>query len=324
MIWHPLVLAIVLLDFLSTFLIVLSLNVLFPTLLHWEPGQSSKRQLKLEPRLESALLQNLFGGGIYAFSAILMFAGIALVFPSAIPGAMCGTGVMESLGPSGMRMVILRVLGLTLYFVFYKLHRISMRSPRGEHQQTMVRCLLIILPVIALGFWETAAGFSGMNTSQPVDCCAAVLDLVHGQSAVHLAALPQWLTQWASLPLALILVTMIFLRRDKGIILVVLTLVWSVSAYALLLNHLLPYHYGVLEHHCPWCSLKPEYYFAGFALFPLLLWLNWEALGQFIEHRLHPGNSRVNWMIPSGMILFYGIAGGPAVWWYISSGTLIH
>ncbi|MGD8653631.1 MAG: hypothetical protein PVH01_16230, partial [Desulfobacterales bacterium] len=103
MLFHPLPLTILITDFIGG-LLALAVGIkAFQIVVYWNPAEFNRKQLTLEIHAEAV---NLFGQwilGLLFFSTVLFMVGITNILPSVVPGAMCGTGVMQALGESGNR-----------------------------------------------------------------------------------------------------------------------------------------------------------------------------------------------------------------------------
>ena len=286
MIWHPLSVSIILLDLVTFAILLISTPALFRFLLLWQSGDPAENNLNLENRFKRAAFQNSLGFRISFFSTFLFFMGVSSIFPSQIPGAMCGTGVMQALGTGGYRILVLRIGVLALFALFSHFRRFSLKTATDPFKKTSARILLLLLPAMFLLLWETIKGLTHMNTVQPVSCCSAMLN--------HLNSTPvsrsfmwdswlDWLSRWGALVLCLVLIALQVFQKKRKWIQIPLALLWSLSSYPFLTKHVLPYQYGVPEHHCIWCAFKLQYFCLGYLLLGAVIMVNWLAIRSVID-----------------------------------------
>ena len=238
-------------------------------------------------RAESAALDARFGLWVLSLSSLLMVVGIATVLAPMIPGAMCGTGVLQAMQGNGGRALAFRLLGLGILFAWQALDRLDRRQPDAPLAVTCARTLLLALPLLLLGAVDTARSFLALNASGTVDCCATVYDRFGSfADAVYTAGLPDagWLGLAGALGLVLAALAAAVLRQGAGPTraatgwVAALALTWSPAAAVALVNVLAAYHYEVLQHHCPWCLFLPEHRLVGFLLFGLLAAVGFEGV----------------------------------------------
>ena len=286
MIWHPLLLAIVGVDVMSGLLLLSTGVSAFQIALRWNPVSTDRTQIALEGRAESASIRGRWMLTLLLFSGLLVVVGISNVFHGVIPGAMCGTGVLQALGDSGRRMLLYRgflVIALLFWFELDKLNRTDRCYPLTAFN---ARVFLAAAPLAALPLVESARAFAAVNVHQPVDCCAVVYDqfrnLTEARSAAGISN-KFWLSAFVFLTtlLAGLAIGVRFSSTKRPRLragLTLTTLAWLPVAAVALVCILAPYHYGVLHHHCPWCLFLPEYNFVGYPLFGTLAFVAVEGI----------------------------------------------
>ncbi|MEO1336050.1 MAG: hypothetical protein AAFV29_10420, partial [Myxococcota bacterium] len=93
---HPLLVAIVVIDLCAAGLLFAAALRSEPVIRGWAPGDASARQIDLERRLEAASLLGRTGTITFVVSSIALLLALTAVLPEIVPGAMCGTGVVEA------------------------------------------------------------------------------------------------------------------------------------------------------------------------------------------------------------------------------------
>ena len=96
MIWHPLLIAVVVGDVLGLLLWLGAAGTAFQIAVKWAPQSAHREQIQLERRTETARLSAKFSLAVFILSSILLIIGITNVLPAIVPGAMCGTGVLQA------------------------------------------------------------------------------------------------------------------------------------------------------------------------------------------------------------------------------------
>jgi hypothetical protein len=286
MIWHPLLLAIVSVDVMSGLLLLSTAMSAFQIALRWNPISTDRTQIALEGRAESASIRGRWLLTLLLFSCFLMIVGISNVFHGVIPGAMCGTGVLQALGDGGRRMLLYRVFLIIAILFWFELDKLN-RIDRGYPLTALnARVFFAATPLAALALVESARAFVAVNVHQPVDCCAVVYDQFKSLTAARSAAGisdKSWLIAFTFLSILLTGLTIVVrfsstARPWRRVGLTLTTLLWLPVASVTLVNILAAYHYGVLHHHCPWCLFLAEYNFVGYPLFGALAVVTVEGL----------------------------------------------
>jgi hypothetical protein len=279
MIQHPLAVIVLAADAIGTAAVLSAAGTGMSVLAGWRPQSADSSQLRLEARAESASMRTRFGLWALSLSSLLLVVGITGVLPQTVPGAMCGTGVLQAMDGHGGRALAFRLLGLGTLFVWRVLDRLDRGHPEAPLAVPLARTLLLSIPFLLLAWIDTVGAFRALNTSGAVDCCAAVYDRFGSlEEAVHTAGLPDaaWLGLAAFLGLGLATAAAAALRRKDGpgpaitAWVAALAVLWSPAAVVALVRVLAAYHYEVLQHHCPWCLFLPEHRCVGFLLFGLM------------------------------------------------------
>ena len=355
MIWHPLLLAVLLLDVLGLLFAMRAMPSSVRCLLGWQPETSSRRQIALEAASESASLAMRYALFFFGLASLLLLLAISYVLPRLVPGAMCGTGVMTAMHGLGGRALALRVLALIVFWGYASYDGLNRASPRSLLTLTLARWQLLTLPFLTLAVFDTARAILALDPEQPVSCCQAVYDQYGSLAeASHTAGLSAsawlWLDASASAALgALVMLGLWRLRRSvsssasrsassngKLSVLVLLTTVlWLPVAAITLVRVLAAYHYQVLSHHCPWCLFLPEHGAVGYLLYAALLASLLEATalviaarcpteaGELQEAARRRQRRALLWIL-LGLLVFVSLSAGPAILWRLEHGVWMH
>jgi len=258
----------------------------------WAPRSAARHQIALEIQTETAALKTRWALGILCFSTLLWILGITLVLPGVVPGAMCGTGVMQATGGRGTQALLMRLAGCAALYCWLILDRFNRLRPDAPLTVLSSRVLLAVFPLVLVAFLETARSIRLLDTLQPVDCCAVVYDQVRG---VGTAAGMPWgdIAGVMVLPfavtgslLAAAALSARFLsggaQRTASAVQALAALVWIPMAVFVTIRVFAAYHFQVLHHHCPWCLFLPEHRLVGFPIFAALAVVALEAAASVI------------------------------------------
>ena len=291
MIWHPLQLTALAALFIGLLLLTAAAVKAFRIVIGWNPASADRAQISLEIEAEAAVVMARWALWITLFSIVLMILGITNVFPALIPGAMCGTGVMQAMSPAGTGFLILNFILLGILLFWNTLEKLGRRRPDYPLARLGARLLLLALPVAALAFVQSVSAAFEVDTHRPVDCCAIVYDqyrtLSEAQSVSGLSD-GFWLTAWGSLSVLLLFLGLLVRRSATALtlkwngLLAVTAAIWVPVAAITLTDILSAYHYGVLQHRCPWCLFLLQHRAVGFPLFGALAVIGFESLTAFL------------------------------------------
>jgi hypothetical protein len=272
---HPLLFGALFMDAIGLLLVLAAARTALAVALGWSPETGTARQLALEGRTETAAVCCRMALVIGVLTTILLAAATAEVLPGLVPGAMCGTGVLQAMDRSGPQALILRLLLLMGMGGWLALDRINRRHPLGPMTDLLFRWWLVVTPLAVLAFGITAAAIWHLDPHTPVSCCTAVYDAALAAPEYHEPLISDaWLIWgWAATSLALVGIGFQAGVRPAGrrprhtASLVVLIPIWAVAALAVTSRVLAAYYYQVLYHHCLWCLFLPEHHRIGWLVF---------------------------------------------------------
>jgi hypothetical protein len=341
MTWHPLALSIWLLDFLSWLVFISAAWRLIAVLTLWQPGSWEHTQLMNEARLETAALMGRWLVILQSISLVLYVIGVSICWPDYVPGAMCGTGVLQAMGPSGRQTLILRLATVLLLFIWRFIQ--DLEDSRAEHLPTTLAARLLLLagPLLLVCALTFARALSAVQPDQPVSCCTLLFERMATRTPA-LISFSLTAAQWNSLTTAggLVVAGWGFFQwhRPLGASLwqnaigCGLTCSWVVVAAAALKYNVAPYVYGALWHPCLWCMFLPVHGGLGFVFFGLLcliLVANTCMLAGGVATIRMPALhcaarsavARTGWVTFAASLVFLVLMAAPAVVWRVRSGT---
>jgi hypothetical protein len=278
---------------------------------------------------------------LFLLGSGLLVLAVASVLPGLVPGAMCGTGVLQAAGPLGSRALGLRGVALAALFGWSLLDRLDRGHPMSPLASAAARALLLAAPVVLLAVVDSERAFLTLDGQEPVDCCAVVYDAVRSGEASTFRPTVSW-TTWMNVSAAPLLVTALALAlrrpgrqgwwsRLNPWLLAACSLVWLPLAALALVRELAAYHYGVLAHDCPFCLFVVRHRCVGSPLFGALLLVALEGMAAAIAARVGARfmvvqeaaadrARQAGMRVAVGTALFLALALWPAVVWRLHHG----
>jgi len=337
MLIHPLTLALSAADLAAVVLLALAAWHAAAVAAGWRPGAADAAQLRLERRAEASAVLARWGAALVLLAGLMLVLAVAGALPAVVPGAMCGTGVVQATGGAAGKALALRLLALLLLALWRAGDRLDHTAARSPLAQDTARLLLLAAPVAAVAALATGRALASLDVHTPVDCCAAVFDTaVSTREATTTWGLSDaallWLAGAGAVLLAAAAVGARRGRRAAAVAGALLALVWTPLAATALVRVLAAYHYGVLHHHCPWCLLLARHRLVGYPLFGSLLVVLLEAVAAALV--LHWGRREG---VPSGaaaalaragagrlllaLLVFALLCAAPPLWWRWTHGV---
>lgn len=340
MIAHPLILCALVLDVCALAAIAATAAGAFRIALHWAPAAAGPMQLSLEAAAESVSIMGRLGVTLFAAAAGLLLVALTLVMPGLVPGAMCGTGVLQACHPAGRHAVMYRLAAFALLYLWSAADAVNSRHPMAPAAPVVARLMLFALPLAALAWASAWSTISLMDTHQPVDCCMVVYDQFSGpKDTTVTAGLPN--TFWAgAFAVTTVMTAMAGLAaarwtgRTVAVVSSACVLLWAPSALVVMTQVLGPYVYGVLHHHCPWCLFTASGTWLGFplliaagvavlesAVMPTMAWLaaGHSSVGGPAGIRMAAAGRHA----AAAVLFFAAVSTAPALWWYWRFGVWI-
>lgn len=338
MIWHPLTWAFWSAAF--TGLLIYALAVFRSTnvFLDWHPDRSDSRQLRRERDAEIAALLARGALACLAAAALLGLVGIALAWHRVVPGAMCGTGVLQAMGSYGLRAMIFWGLALLILYAWWVLDRLDRCHPLGGLTWQAARLWLTAAPFLLAAVLYSWQALMRIESTPPVSCCAAVYDRVLEETTTaavtgRLLAASFWGHLAGSVGL-LILAARRIQRPERGsaILPTAIMTLWVPAALICIKHFWSVYYYQVLSHPCPWCLFLSDYYGAGFLIFGCMAAALLSSVSLWVAGHVHrrypplskPAIQRIRqsaWQLLAAILLFTVLTAGPALLWRLHTGV---
>jgi hypothetical protein len=298
MMLHPFILAVIVLDLVSLFFLCRAAGTAIRTEAGWSPGSSTRRQIRLETAYETGAISARAVLVLMAVSTSALVFGVTNVLPEMVPGAMCGTGVIQATGGQGGRAFLFRFVALALLYLWSRLESLNRVSPDFPMARLNSRLLLLASPFVFLALLDTFNGFGSLDVHKPVDCCTVVYDRLSAGGETRNGALVNddvLAPLFAVFTFLLVLFGVAALKGGPkqfgrfSAASAVISLAWAPIAGTTLVRVFAVYYYEVLHHYCPWCLFLPEHKFAGF---PLFLLLGAAFIQPVVAYALHRASGR--------------------------------
>lgn len=338
MIWHPLVWAFWVAAATGGLLYASGSVRSVGVVLNWTPAQADVEQLRRERHAETAVLMGHWALGCLTAAAMLGLVGIAVVWHRMVPGAMCGTGVLQAMGTDGSRAMIFWGITLIILYVWRSHDRLERCNPEGRLTQAGARLMISAAPFFVLAVFFSWQALMRIENVPPVSCCAAVYDQVlndpPGSAAMkRFAAISLWGSLAGSAALLVLAgLNIRFPDRRSGALGCLIAFLWAIGATVSIKQIWSSYYYQVLSHPCPWCLFLPDYYGAGFFIFGCMAVVVLESVVLWLVDRTRgrhpaladPAGKRIRrsaWRIAMALVGFTILTVGPAIAWRLRTGV---
>lgn len=341
MTWHPLTLTVWLLLALSWLIYLPLAGRVIAVLPRWRPGEGDADQLRNERRMEAVDFYGRWVLALQAAAAVLLVAGISNVWPAYVPGAMCGTGVLQAMGITGKQSLIYSIGVVGVLYGWRVLQRLEAFHSRGMLTVRNARFFLLAAPLMVLQGIAWADAVASAGGSPPVNCCAVVYARAGGEVSGAIAGTDNGL--WWTL---ICLIGALALagwggwqwRRSRTASRWVIAVVaagtcgWLWTSLVALKTGVAPHIYQVLAHPCPWCLFLPEHGAVGYVYFGLLAWIAANSMTVGVVGMTATPVSelaaavarlcrRAGFRLMTGAVVFAAAVVWPVVWWRLRFGA---
>ncbi|MBU0484447.1 MAG: hypothetical protein KKB30_08035 [Proteobacteria bacterium] len=241
---------------------------------YWNPASDSNRQIRLENEiwLTSTLVE--YGLG-FQIITLVIFILAADHYCQMIVGAMCATGALLA-NSYGMPALFVKIGGVFFYGFWIVLHKLDISSESYPLVRIKYIYLLLLIPLLLTDIILQTMYIAGLKPDIITSCCAVVFSVAEGDGRNMLGSIPQ------SISLILFYFTMVvltglgffLLRKWHWLTAFLSGFVWLWFlglAVVVTTSVISSYVYAMPFHHCPFCILKPEYYYIGFGIYGTLI-----------------------------------------------------
>jgi len=237
---------------------------------HWDIGSGSERQLAFERRtyLFSTLLGFVM---VVQLGALLLFVFNADRLSVMFVGAMCAVGTLN-VNPWGFPALLAQIGVFFLASTWLAINHIDTQARDYPLVRIKYALLLGLLPALAASFALEWQYFVNLKANVITSCCGSMFSGEAKSLASEASGLePRLAMELFYGALAAALGTAAWCRQRPGRAAGAALAATSAAAFAAALAGVISfvslYIYEHPHHHCPFCILKPEYDYRGYALY---------------------------------------------------------
>ncbi len=252
---------------------------------HWDLESGSARQLQLERQ------SSLVSTGVALLltvqsAALLLFVFNADRMASQFVGAMCAVGTLQVDG-FGFPALLAQVATFFGSSVWLTMNVVDGQCRDHPLTRAKSALLLALIPVLLLAFGLELAYFLGLEANVITSCCGSLFSSQAPGAGGELAAWPPGQAMTATFLVlggAAVVAARVARRGQGGLALGIAGILAFAVALAGVVAFVSLYVYEDPHHHCPFCLLKPEYGYRGYAFYVPLLAATSAALAAAALH----------------------------------------
>jgi len=270
MIFQPAIIALLLAGGISLFMLLAASPFAVQVIRHWDIASGSERQLKLER------LTYLFSTLVAFVCLVQILAALLFVFNAdkmsvMFVGAMCAVGALN-VNAFGFPALYAQLALFFLAVLWLALNHVDSRARDYPLVRLKYGLLLAAIPLFALSLWLQLSYFLGLKADVITSCCGSMFSEQAETLASEVTALearPAMIVFYGTLAATMALSAWHWLGRGNvsGYLTGLASLAGFVAANSGILAFVSLYIYEHPHHHCPFCILKPEYDYQGYALY---------------------------------------------------------
>ena len=268
MLFHPATMALNLASLADLAALLLAAGFGLRILRHWDIASGSERQLRLER--QTYLVSTLLGVVLAAeLVSLFLFVHTADRLSAMFVGAMCAVGTLNA-SVYGFPALGLKIACFFAAAVWLIMSAVDNRGWDYPMIRAKYAALLSLLPLFAATAAVQAAFFADLKADVLVSCCSKLFTAGGSGVSADMAALPP-LETLGALGTALAVTAAVAwpARRSPAWAVVYAAACAALFAVAVaaVVSAVSPYVYEHPHHHCPFCLLKAEYGYIGYALY---------------------------------------------------------
>ncbi len=273
MIFQPAILALLAASALGLLMLLLCMPFAWEVMRHWDIRSGSERQLQLERRtyLFSTLVTFVMALQI---GALLLFIFNADRMAVMFVGAMCAVGTLQA-NDWGFPALGAQIGMFFLAATWLQINQVDNQARNYPLVRVKYALLALLAPAMAAVLALQWQYFANLNADVITSCCGSLFSGENKSLSGDIAALaprPAMALFYGSLAVT-IASTVYFVHSGRGAWLAATaTAVNFAAGLTGIVSFVSLYVYEHPHHHCPFCLLKDEFHFLGYALYgPLFL-----------------------------------------------------
>ncbi|MDP2793971.1 MAG: hypothetical protein Q8O25_07850 [Sulfurisoma sp.] len=268
MIFQPAIIALLLSSAICVLALALIAPFAFEVIRRWDIKSGSERQLQLERRtyLFSMLLAFVL---VAQLASVLLFVFNAEKMSGMFVGAMCAVGTLN-VNPYGFPALNAKIALFFLAAMWLAINHVDSRARDYPLVRIKYALLLLLAPLLAVAAWTEAQFFVNLQADVITSCCGSLFSegsktLVAEASALE--PVPAMLLFYGAMGLAIGMSSFHWAYGRGGYGVAVAAALGFAAGISGILSFISLYIYEHPHHHCPFCVLKPEYGYQGYALY---------------------------------------------------------
>ncbi|NWG31469.1 MAG: hypothetical protein HXY29_08240 [Rhodocyclaceae bacterium] len=270
MIFQPAIIALLLAAGLSLAMLLIASPFALQVIRHWDITSGSERQLRLE-RLTYLFSTLVAFVCVMQIAAALLFVFNADKLSVMFVGAMCAVGALN-VNDYGFPALYAQLGLFFLATTWLAINHADAHARDYPLVRLKYALLLAALPLFALSLWLQLRYFLGLKADVITSCCGSMFSEGSPNLASEVTALeakPAMLIFYGTLLAAMAVSLWHRQRRDdvSGYATGLAAAAAFVASISGILAFVSLYVYEHPHHHCPFCLLKPEYDYQGYALY---------------------------------------------------------
>lgn len=273
MLFHPSVIALQLSAFLSGAALLTAGIFSISLLRHWNLASGDARQISLERRtyLVAAVVKLVL---LFEAGSLLLFVFNADKMARLFVGAMCAVGTLN-VNEFGFPALILKIAVFFMAAAWLMMEHVDSQGYDYPLIRVKYAALLLLAPVALISAAVQLLYFLGLKADVLTSCCSTLFGGSTVVTSNSMAFAPEaWSLAGLTFALAVTgIVGIAHLKRGRaGMAYALSSLAVLAAALQAIVSAVSIYVYEQPHHHCPFCMLKPEYGYVGYALYaPLFL-----------------------------------------------------
>ncbi|HYG91264.1 MAG TPA: hypothetical protein VD978_33975 [Azospirillum sp.] len=268
MLFHPATMALNLASLANVAALVLAATFGVRILRHWNIASGSEGQLRLER--QTYLVSTLLGIVLAAeLVSLFLFVYTADRLSVMFVGAMCAVGTLNA-SVYGFPALGLKIACFFAAAVWLLMNAVDNRGWDYPMIRAKYGVLLLLLPLFAAAAAVQVAFFADLKGDVLVSCCSKLFTAGGSGVSAGMATLPPMETLTALGIVLAVVATMAWPARRSprwALAYAAVCAVLFAVAIAAVVSAVSPYIYEHPHHHCPFCLLKAEYGYIGYALY---------------------------------------------------------
>ena len=272
MILHPGIVALVLLSFLLTGMILYSSFFGIRIIRLWDIQSGSEEQLALERRtyLISTILSYVL---VFQIGSLFLYIYTADNLHNLFVGAMCAAGSLN-VDPYGYPTFLLKILNFILAGLWLIINDADNRAYDYPLIRTKYVLLLLLSPLIVTESVVQMLYFLQMKADVITSCCGSLFSSDKGSVSSDIVAMPVKAAMagfYLSLALTFSSGVVYWIKGKLGLLFSFTSGLFFLLSCVSFISFISLYFYELPTHHCPFCVLQREYGYVGYLLYASLL-----------------------------------------------------